>query len=66
MEKAPKVAIAVVREWDADEFHRKVLELESRGWVAARDTYKITAEMHPETGIVTHLHAIELRKTTDE
>lgn len=66
MEKAQKIAIAVIREWDATEFHRKVLELESRGWVAARDTYKITAEMHPETGIVTHLHAIELRKTTDE
>lgn len=55
-------AIIVVREWDADEFHRKVLELEGRGWVARRETYKITAEMHPETGLITHLHAIEMSK----
>jgi hypothetical protein len=52
----------MVREWDADEFHRRVLELEDQGWVALRETYRITAEMHPETGTVTHLHSIELRR----
>ena len=54
--------IVVVQEWDADKFHAKVLELESQGYVANRDTYHITAEMNPETGIITHLHSIELSK----
>jgi hypothetical protein len=54
--------VRMVREWDAGEFHRQVLELEAQGWAARRDTYRITAEMHPETGIVTHLHSIELAK----
>ncbi len=58
-----KTTTIVVREWDSEEFHRKIMELESRGWEAARDTYKITAEMDPETGLVSHLHAIELRKS---
>lgn len=57
--------VTVVREWDSDEFHRKVLELEARGWEARRDTYKITAEMHPETGIVTHLHAMEMSRQVE-
>ena len=54
--------IIVVREWDPDQFHAKVLELEKQGYVANRDTYRITAEMNPETGIITHLHSIELTK----
>ena len=54
--------IILVREWDPDEFHAKVLELEKQGYIANRDTYRITAEMHPETGIITHLHSIELSK----
>ncbi len=54
----PKVII--VREWDADSFHRRVLELEAQGYVARRDTYKIIPEMHPETGTIIHLHTIEL------
>ena len=40
--------------------HRKVLELEAKGYESIRDTYKIEAEIHPETGIVSHRHAIEL------
>jgi len=50
----------VVREWDADQFHKRVLELENQGYISRRETYRITAEMNPETGIVTHLHSIEL------
>jgi hypothetical protein len=50
----------VVWEWDADEFHRKVLDLEDRGYVARRETYMVRAEVHPETGIVVHLHTIEM------
>ncbi len=54
--------IQVVREWDADSFHKKVLELEAQGYVAQRETYKITAEMDPETGLIVHLHSIEMHK----
>ncbi len=52
--------VIVVREWDADSFHRRVLELESRGYIARRETYRITPEVNPETGEIVHLHAIEL------
>lgn len=54
--------IIVVREWDADLFHTKVLELEKQGYVSRRETYRVTAEMNPETGWVTHVHSIELSK----
>ena len=49
-----------VVEWSAETFHRKVLELEAKGYESIRDTYKIEAEIHPETGIVSHRRAIEL------
>jgi hypothetical protein len=52
----------MVREWDADQFHAIVMELEAKGWETRRETYKITAEMNPETGIVSHVHSIELSK----
>jgi hypothetical protein len=51
-----------VREWDADSFHRRVLELESQGYEARRDTYRISAEMDPETGKIVHLHTIEMSR----
>lgn len=54
--------VTMVREWDADQFHAKVLELENKGWIARRDSYKITPEMNPETGIVSHVHSMELTK----
>lgn len=50
----------VVSEWDSDLFHRKVMELEAQGYIARRETYRITAEMNPETGIVSHMHSMEL------
>jgi len=49
-----------VVEWSAETFHRKVLELEAKGYESIRDTYKIEAETHPETGIVSHRRSIEL------
>ena len=52
--------VIVIREWDADSFHRRVLELEAKGYVARRETYRITPEMSPETGEIVHLHAIEM------
>ncbi len=54
--------VATVREWDAEAFHRRVLELESEGYVARRESYSIIPEMNPETGEIIHLHTIELRK----
>jgi hypothetical protein len=50
----------LVREWDASLFHQRVLELEAKGYVARPETYCITPEMNPETGIITHLHAMEM------
>jgi hypothetical protein len=55
----------VVSEWDADRFHQRVMELESQGYVARRETYRITAEMNPETGIVSHVHSMELYRTKE-
>lgn len=54
--------IVLVREWDADQFHARVMELEKQGYVARRETYRVMPEMHPETGWITHLHSIELAK----
>ena len=54
--------VTVVREWNADDFHAKVLELEKQGWNTRQDSYRIIPEMNPETGIVSHVHTIELFK----
>ncbi len=54
--------VILVREWDADQFHARVMELEKQGYVARRETYRVTPEMNPETGWITHLHSIELAK----
>lgn len=54
--------VVIVREWDADSFHRRVLELEAQGYVARLETYDVTPEMNPSTGEITHLHTLELRK----
>jgi len=50
----------VVRAWQPETFHRRVIELESKGYVTRRETYRITPEMNPETGEVTHLYTIEM------
>jgi hypothetical protein len=66
---APQVGIAkgetvsnaiVISEWDADAFHRRVMDLELQGYVARRETYRVTPEMNPETGRIVHLHTVEL------
>lgn len=49
-----------VRDWDPDAFHRRVLELEKKGYVWQRETYRVTPEMDPETGKVIHLYTIEM------
>jgi len=50
----------LVQEWSVETFHHRVLELETKGYLARRETYRITAEMHPETGEIIHLHTIEM------
>ena len=52
----------VVYDWDADTFHRRVLDLEKQGYVVRRETYRITPEMNPETGQIVHLHTVEMRR----
>lgn len=54
--------VKIVRDWDVDAFHRRVLDLEAAGYTARRETYTITPEMNPDTGEVSHLHSIELIK----
>jgi hypothetical protein len=54
----------VVSEWDADTFHRRLLDLELQGYVARRETYRVTPEMNPETGQIVHLHTVELYQAT--
>lgn len=50
----------LVRDWDADSFHRRVLKLEAQGYVSRLETYKIVAEANPDTGEIIHLHTIEM------
>jgi hypothetical protein len=50
----------LVSEWDVDAFHRRVSDLELKGYVARRETYRVTPEMNPETGRIVHLHTVEL------
>ena len=50
----------LVREWNAEAFHRRVLQLESEGYAARRETYRITPEVNPETGEIIHLYTIEM------
>lgn len=50
----------LIREWDAEVFHRRVLDLETKGYIARLETYCITPEMNPETGAIIHLHMIEM------
>jgi hypothetical protein len=57
--------VILVREWDADSFHRRVLELEAQGYVARRESYRIIAEMDPSTGSIIHLHSIEMVREQD-
>lgn len=52
----------IVREWDAEAFQRRVVELEASGYAARLDSYRVIPEMNPETGEVTHLRIVEMCK----
>ena len=56
----------VISEWDADAFHRRVSDLERQGYVARRETYRVTPEMNPETGQIVHLHTVELYQANQD
>lgn len=51
-----------VREWGADAFHKKVLQLESEGFVSRLESYRIVPDMNPDTGIIVHVHTMEMYK----
>ena len=54
--------VVQVREWDADSFHRRVLQLESEGFVSRLESYRVIPDMNPETGVIVHLHTMEMYK----
>lgn len=56
----------LVREWGEDAFHRRLRELEAKGYMVRRETYRITTEMNPETGEIIHLHTIEMLPGSSE
>jgi hypothetical protein len=51
----------LIREWSNENFHERVVDLESRGYIAQRETYTVTAEVNPETGYVIHVYCMEMR-----
>ncbi len=54
--------LTIVREFDPELFHKRVMELEAQGYIANRETYKVTPEMNPEDGTIVHLHSIEMNR----
>jgi hypothetical protein len=56
----------LIREWDNERFHRKVLELEANGYEARRETYQVIPEQNPDTGFVVHLYSIEMYPAENE
>ena len=56
----------MVRDWESDSFHRQVMELEAKGYISRQETYRITPEMDPETGSITHLYSIEMYRPSEE
>ena len=53
----------LVREWDSDAFHRRVMALESAGFTSRQESYHIVADMNPETGEIVHLYSIEMSRS---
>jgi hypothetical protein len=58
--------VILVREWDSDIFHQKVLELEAKGYLARKESYRVMPEIDPENGKIIHLHTIEMFKPGGE
>lgn len=56
----------IVQDWDSDGFHRQVIDLEAKGYVARQESYRITPIMNPETGRISHVYRIEMCKPDQE
>ena len=52
----------LVREWDSDRFHERVMKLEEEGFTSKLETYQIEPESDPDTGKIIHLYTIEMQK----
>jgi hypothetical protein len=52
--------VILIREWDSEAFHQKVLELEEQGYLTRQESYNVTPEMNPENGKIIHLLTIEM------
>ena len=50
----------LVREWDSDALHHRVMELQSEGYTSRQESYHIIADVNPETGEIVHLYTIEM------
>jgi hypothetical protein len=57
--------VLIVSDWDSESFHKKVLEMEAKGYVSRKETYRISPEVNPETGLVTHLYTIEMYRADE-
>lgn len=57
-----KDQLITVTDFDPELFHKKVMELEADGYVANRESYRVTPDMNPEDGTVVHLHSIEMTR----
>ena len=58
--------LIIVSEWDTDTFHNRVAELERQGYTVRQESYRVTAEMDPETGQIIHLRTVELYRTVED
>ncbi len=58
--------VKIIREWDAETFHKQVTELEAQGYIARPGSYHVIPEMNPETGEVSHLRLVEMVLPTAE
>lgn len=52
----------MVHEWDAEVFHRRVVELEAEGYAARLDSYQVLPDMNPDTGEIIHFRSVEMYK----
>jgi hypothetical protein len=55
----------LISDWDSESFHGQVLNLEAKGYTARQETYRITPEVNPETGLITHLYTIEMCRSVE-
>lgn len=55
--------VILVLAWDPESFHRRVLELEAKGYLSRLESYSVKAEMNPETGVIIHLYSVEMSRS---